>query len=222
MGSSEAVPTLFQCDFDGTITEEDVSYLLLDRFADDSWRQMLKEYQEGRISVGALNTRAFAMIKEDKQTLLDFVFTSGKLKIRAGFRELLDCCTQQGFKFVIVSNGQDFYVEAILKNLGLTDMEFHAAKSWFRPGGLVVQYIGPDGSILDVGFKEAYTELFLSQGYRVIYAGNGVSDIYPARRAYHTFATADLLERCKETGLNCTPFNDLNDVVCGLELLGLQ
>ena len=35
--------TLVQCDFDGTITEEDVSFMLLDAFADRDprrWRQL--------------------------------------------------------------------------------------------------------------------------------------------------------------------------------------
>ena len=221
MRSTEAVKTMVQCDFDGTITERDVSFLLLDHFADGNWRPMLTEYQEGKMSVGAFNTRAFAMVRADKQTLLDFVFTSGEVKIRPGFQELVSYCSQNGLKFVIVSNGQDFYIEAILREMGLTGIEFHAAQSRFQPRGMDVQYIGPDGSIVEANFKDTYTELFLSQGYRVIYVGNGISDIYPARQAYHTFATSDLLERCKETKLDCTPFHDLNDVVRGLELLRL-
>ena len=213
--------TLVQCDFDGTITDKDVSFFLLDAFADSSWRQMLKDYQADRISVGLFNTRAFAMIKADKQTLLDFVLNSDEVKIRPGFPELLDYCSRNGLEFVIVSNGQDFYVEAILNKLGINNIEFFAARSRFGPGGLDVKYIGPDGSELLDGFKEAYTELILSRGYRVIYMGNGVSDIYPARRAHHIFAIGDLLDRCHETKLNCTPFNDLNDVVKGLERLRL-
>lgn len=211
--------TLVQCDFDGTITDKDVSFLLLDAFADSSWRQMLKDYQADGISVGLFNTRAFAMIKADKQTLLDFVLNSDEVKIRPGFPELLDYCSRNGLEFVIVSNGQDIYIEAILNKLGINNIEFFAARSSFGPGGLDVKYIGPDGSELLDGFKESYTELFLSRGYRVIYVGNGVSDIYPARRAHHVFAIDDLLERCHETNLNCTPFNDLNDVVKGLERL---
>ena len=52
--------------------------------------------------------------------------------------------------------------------------------------------------------------------------GNGISDFYPARLARHVFATGDLLERCEKANLTCTPFNDLNDVVRGLELIQLD
>jgi 2-hydroxy-3-keto-5-methylthiopentenyl-1-phosphate phosphatase len=31
---TEIIQTLVQCDFDGTVTEEDVSFMLLDAFAD--------------------------------------------------------------------------------------------------------------------------------------------------------------------------------------------
>ena len=213
--------TMVQCDFDGTITEEDVSFLLLDTFADGNWRQLLEEYKEDKISVGVFNTKAFAMIKADKQSLLDFVFMSGKVKIRPGFHELLSYCSEKGLNFVIVSNGLDFYIEAILRDMDINDIEVIAAQSRFSPEGVEVAYTGPDGSRLQDGFKEAHTRQFLRQGYRIVYVGNGVSDIYPARRAHHIFATGDLLECCQETNLVCTPFADLNDVVKGLELLQL-
>jgi len=214
--------TMVQCDFDGTITEKDVSFLLLDTFADGNWRQLWKDYVEGRVSVGAFNTKAFAMIKADRQTLLDFVLTSGKVRIRPGFRELLEYCSRKGLWFVIVSNGLVFYIEAILEDMGIKGIEVFAAQSQFTPGGMVVKYIGADGNQMEDGFKEAYTELFRRRGYSVVYVGNGLSDIYPARQASYVFAIGDLLKRCREARLECTPFNDLNDVVRGLETLPLS
>lgn len=208
---------LVQCDFDGTITEWDVSFRLLDAFAGGDWRQMLEEYRAGQIPVGAFNTKAFALIKADRQTLLDFIARKDEVRIRPGFGELLDYCRQNRLKFVIVSNGVDFYIEAILKRIGIDGIEVFAARSRFAPGGLEVQYIGPDGKPMEDSFKEAYTQLFIDRGYRVVYVGNGISDIYPARKAHYVFATADLLERCQETDLHCIPFHDLNDVLAGLK-----
>ena len=209
--------TLVQCDFDGTITEEDMGFLLLDSFASEDWRQLLTEYREGRMSVGHFNTRAFATVKADKQTLVKFV--KSKVKIRAGFHELLDYCHEKGFRFVIVSNGMDFYIEAILRDTGVDNIHILAAQTKFTPEGIEAKYIGPEGNEIQDGFKEAYIRSFLSKGYRVVYIGNGNSDAPPAKQAHHIFATGELLDYCKETNLNCTPFADLNDVVRGLELL---
>jgi len=217
MRSTEAVKTLVQCDFDGTITEEDVSFLLLDTFANGDWRQLLTEYRQGGMSIGYFNTKAYTMVKADRQTLLKFV--RGKVKIRAGFRELLACCRRKGFRFVIVSNGLVFYIEAILRDIGIDNIDILAAQTNFGPEGIEAKYIGPEGNQLQDGFKEAYTRSFLSRDYRVVYIGNGISDTSPAKQAHHIFATGELLTYCKETNLNCTSFADLNDVVRSLELL---
>jgi 2-hydroxy-3-keto-5-methylthiopentenyl-1-phosphate phosphatase len=211
------VKTLVQCDFDGTISEKDVSFALLDTFANGDWRKLFGQYKAGKISVGRFNTEAFAMVKTDKESLLEVV--RDKTKIRPGFRELVALCDRKGFRLVIVSNGLDFYINAILEDIGMNNIEVFAAKTEFRPQGIKVQYIGPDGGSLDEDFKKAYASSFLRSDYRIIYVGNGTSDILPAKLAYHIFATGDLLSLCKEMGLSCTPFNDLNDVVGNLELL---
>ncbi len=213
MNPSDTTKTLVQCDFDGTITEEDEAFILLDAFADGNWRQVLDEYKDGKISVGAFNSRAFAMVKADEQTMLELVQRTQH--VRPGFTDLVSHCRQKGFRLVIVSNGLDFYIEAILKKLGV-DVEVFAAKTRFNPVGITVQYVGPDGKVLDDSFKEAYTRAFLSEGYRVMYVGNGPSDMPAARLAHRIFATGGLLELCRETNLNCIPFDDLHDVVKNL------
>jgi len=67
--------------------------------------------------------------------------------------------------------------------------------------------------------KEAYIKSFLKLGYRVIYVGNGDSDILPAKYAHHILARGELLAYCRKNNLKCKPFNDLADVVRALELL---
>lgn len=206
-----------QCDFDGTITEEDVSFLLLDTFVGNKWREMLKEYNEGRIPVGAFNKKVFAMVKADKQAQLDVIFNSDRVKIRPGLKELVDYCDNKGHKLVIVSNGLIFYIQGLLESLGLGDVEVFAARNEFHPDGMKVSYISPDGEELDAGFKESYTRLLQNDGYDVAYVGNGVSDIFSSRLAVKVFATGDLLKKCEEENLDYTPFDDLFDVSKGLD-----
>ncbi|MCK4273318.1 MAG: HAD-IB family phosphatase [Dehalococcoidales bacterium] len=206
-----------QCDFDGTVTEEDVSFLLLDTYVGSQWRDYLKEYIEGRIPVGTFNKKVFGMMKTDRQTMTELVLNSERVKIRPGFRELVEYCSQKDYKVVIVSNGLIFYIEAILEKLGVNGLEVHAAENHFSPDGMKVRYLGPDGTEMEVGYKEAYTELLEKQGYSIIYIGNGISDIFSSRRAIRVFATGDLLDKCQEEDLECTPFTDFHDVIRGLE-----
>ena len=214
--------TAVQLDFDGTVTMEDVSFLLLDTYVGSRWRKYLEEYTSGRIPVGTFNKKVFGMMKADRQTMTDLVLNSERVKIRPGLHELIEYCNRKDFKVVIVSNGLIFYIEAILKNLGINGLEIHAAENVFYPGGMKVRYIGPEGKELEVSFKEAYTEMLCKKGYDVIYIGNGTSDIYPSRRARCVFATADLLQRCREEKLKCFPFDDFYDVIKGLEALAFN
>lgn len=213
----QSAKILVQCDFDGTVTDKDVSFLLLDDFAGGDWREVWKQYQEGRITVGRFNTLAFAMIKASRETLLGHI--ENKLQVRSGFHEMVDYCRKRGFRFVIVSNGLDFYIEKILSDIGMGDIEFFSAKSLFQPDGVKVQYIGPAGNPIDSDFKEAYVRLFQREGYRVIYIGNGDSDFLPAQRCQHIFATGNLLVHCRQEKVACTPFEDFHEVVSGLELI---
>ncbi len=205
--------TAVQLDFDGTVTEEDVSFLLLDNFIGSGWRKHLDEYTSGDITVGAFNKMVFGMMKADEKTLTDFVLTDPSVKIRPGLKEFIKYCENNGIKVVIVSNGLSFYIKALLKKLGIDGLDIHAAENIFYDGGVKVRYLGPDGKEVDAGFKEIYTDYLCQKGYQVIYIGNGTSDIYPSRKAQYVCATADLLKICQKEKLKCYPFNDFFDVI---------
>jgi len=209
---------LIQCDFDGTVTREDVSFLLLDTYADGDWRGLLEQYRQKQISVGHFNTASFTMVKQSQDTLKDFV--RHNYEVRPGFVQMVDHCRDKGFRFVIVSNGLDFYIKTILHTIGLGDIELYAARTRFGKDGVDASYIGPRGDELQNDFKKAYIEHFLGQGYRIAYIGNGDSDIPSAGLSQHVFATGALLEHYQANGLACTPFDDFGQVTAGLAKLG--
>lgn len=206
---------LIQCDFDGTATNEDISFMILDAFATGDWRHMLTQYQKGEISVGCFNTRAFIMVKENEASLKQFV--RNKFELRDGFVELVEYCRKRGIRFVVVSNGMEFYIRTILETIGLSDVEVIAAKSDFGDDGIEARYLGPDDKEIQNGFKEEYSRQFIKDGYRIVYIGNGASDVPPSRLACHVFATGDMLNVYKAKGLDCTPFDNFSEVIKGLE-----
>jgi 2-hydroxy-3-keto-5-methylthiopentenyl-1-phosphate phosphatase len=208
-----------QLDFDGTVTEEDISFLLLDTYVGDIWREHLKEYTAGKIPVGTFNKKVFSMVRASKKAMTDLVLSSDRVKIRSGFPELFDYCRQKGIKAVIVSNGLIFYIEAILGKLGLNGIDVYAARNSFGPDGLKVAYVGPDGTEMEIGFKETYTNLLEKEGYEVCYVGNGASDIFSARRARYVFAVDELLKCCRKENVPCIPFTDFFDVIKGLDTI---
>jgi 2-hydroxy-3-keto-5-methylthiopentenyl-1-phosphate phosphatase len=206
--------TVIQCDFDGTVTERDVSFMLLDAFANGDWWRWEEKHRAGQITVGRFNSEVFSMVTADRQTMLDYL--AGRVRIRPGFEELVAFCRRQKLRLVIVSNGLDFYIRHILDGIGLPDIEVHAARTCFHRDGVRVQYVGPSGDPLDDGFKEAHVNAFLAKGHRVVYIGDGGSDLSPARRCHQVFATDRLLSLCRRENVHCVPFDDFHDVIAGL------
>jgi 2-hydroxy-3-keto-5-methylthiopentenyl-1-phosphate phosphatase len=203
--------TIVQCDFDGTITEADASYLILEDFAEGNWTEILQEYKTHKITVAEFNKRAFAMVRADKSTLLKMI--TEKVHFRPGFHSFVKYCRENELRLIIVSNGFDFYIEHLLKINEVQEIEWYAAKTDFRDGIMQIQYLGPNSQILDEGFKEAYLELFLNENYRVIYAGNGDSDIVPSKKAHLVFAREELRDYYQSKNLSFIPFENFEDII---------
>jgi 2-hydroxy-3-keto-5-methylthiopentenyl-1-phosphate phosphatase len=217
MQHSGNIKTLIQCDFDGTLTEEDISFLILDTFADGDWRYYLEQYKNNQISVGHFNTLAYRMVKKDEAALIQFV--NEKTELRPGLKELVDYCRKRNFRFTIVSNGMTFYIQTLLKNTGINGVEVYAAQAEFNNNGIEARYIGPDGKEIQNGIKEAYIKYFLNDGWRVISIGNGASDIPAAKLAHYSFATEPMLSLCREIKFDCLPFEKLDDIIKGLDTI---
>ncbi len=206
---------MFQCDFDGTVTEKDVSFMLLDAFADGDWRRWEDKHDAGTITVGRFNQEVFSMVHASRREMLDYM--KARVTVRPGFDEWVAHCRRNRVRLVIVSNGLRFYIEEILGGLGLADIEVHAAEAEFLPGGLRVRYVGPDGAVLDDGFKESYVDCFLEDGNHLTYVGDGGSDLKPARRCHRVFATGRLLDLCRRDSVECTSFVDFGDITIAME-----
>ena len=207
----ESDKTLVQCDFDGTITIEDASFTILDAYIPDKWRSLFDQYQQGKMTVGAFNSTAFSMVKADKETLLKMI--REKVSVREGFKDFFEYCQSKNYRFVIVSNGLDFYIKDILERYEVKDVEVHASNTVFTDDGLLVRHKGPDGQYLDEDVKAAYTESYLDKGYKVIYLGDGRSDVLPAGKSNHIFATGSMIEYCNSEKLSYTPFTDFQQVI---------
>ena len=207
----ESGKILIQCDFYGTVTIEDASFAILDAYIPGKWQPLFSEYQQGKMAVGQFNSRVFSMINDTKENLLKVVFDN--VNMRPGFREFVEYCGKNEYEFVIVSNGLDFYIEEILRRNGLDDIEFFASETEFQDNGISVRHRGPDGNYLDDKVKTAFTDSFLYEGYRVVYIGDGRSDLSPASKCHYVFATGSLLEHCKNVNLKCTEFTDFYEII---------
>jgi len=208
---------IIQCDFDGTIIRNNLSVLIREKYACGDWQRIDSDYLHGYLTVEQSNKLQFALIKEPKKRLQEFV--RQHIELRPGFVEFIRYCQESAIHFAIVSSGLDFYIEPVLVEIGMPDLELHCGRTSFSHNGINVSYYDPEGNIIKQGFKERYLTWFKKQGTNIIYLGDGLSDLEAACQADHVFATGHLLDLLDTQSITRSAFSDFYDLLYQVHLL---
>jgi 2-hydroxy-3-keto-5-methylthiopentenyl-1-phosphate phosphatase len=208
---------IIQCDFDGTIIRNNLSVLLREHFARGNWRRIEDDYLHGKLTVEQSNKLQFALIKEPKERLQEFV--RQHIELRPGFMELVRYCQESAIPFAIVSSGLDFYIEPVLAQIGMPDLELHCGQTSFGKNGIAVSYTDLEGNIVNEGFKYKCLTWLKKRGKNIIYIGDGLSDLEAASLADHIFATGHLVKLLGAQSIPCSSFSDFHDLLRQLRLL---
>jgi 2-hydroxy-3-keto-5-methylthiopentenyl-1-phosphate phosphatase len=210
---------IIQCDFDGTIIKNNLSVLIREHFAPEPWRNIEADYIEGRITVEESNRRQFALIKEPKEKLQEFV--RSHIDLRQGFLEFTADCEAKRHQLVIVSSGLDFYIDVVLSELGISDIEMYCGTTEFNEKGIMVNYYDHNGNIIKHGFKNSYINWLKCRNENVVYIGDGLSDLEAARHANYVFATSHLAMLLKEEHVSWSSFDNFINIINKLTLFEL-
>jgi len=198
------------CDFDGTVTIEEVSVSLLKKYTGEHWLKADRDLYSGKITIRETMRREFALLKAPRAEMEEFVRS---INLRQGFREFAKAAKKGGSPLVIASEGLDFYIDAFLKHYGL-DVEFRTNRAIFTDAGIKVEYPYSWEECDKCGnCKYAHLMNFKRQGYTVVYIGDGISDRCPARKADILFARNGLFEYCRREGIECIPYENFDDVM---------
>ena len=208
------------CDFDGTVTVCEVSTSLLDEFSGHRWRDADGDLLAGRMTLRETMEREFGLLRAPRRRMEAFV---GRIHLRPGFAELVAEASARSAPLLIVSEGLDFYIAAILRHRGLSveyrtnHAVFSVRRTGGRPGGIVVEHPYSSKGCDRCGTcKKAQLEQFRDMGCETVYIGDGISDRCPARHADVLFARNGLLDFCRSEGIRCLPYDDFHDVLGAL------
>ncbi len=205
-------------DFDNTISIGDVLDGVIEKFStDDRWQALEADWEAGRI--GALECldgqmRGLSAPWPELTRHLDGV------KLDAGFVALIEFVRRAGGELTIVSDNFDLIVGHILQQRGLTGVTVHANHLELAGGRVVPSF--PFANPACPGCAHCKKTHFIppnDDDRRVIYIGDGRSDLCPARHADVVFAKASLLSQLQAEKIPCIAFGELADVVRTLEKL---
>lgn len=203
---------LVLADFDGTACTIDLGNSFLGAFAADGWQEIDRSYSANEIGSRNAYGRVAALIRASKDAVFDHVRENGRLDPH--FDGFYRFCREQGMDLKIISDGLDFYIDAVLRMHGLAEIQYYCNYAVFLEGNKMrvdfpeaLQDCGRCGTC-----KTGIVKNYRKHYQRIIYIGDSYSDMCAAKEADLVFAKDALLEKYRANGTPCIPFVNFRDV----------
>jgi 2,3-diketo-5-methylthio-1-phosphopentane phosphatase len=203
-------------DFDGTITQLDVTDEILAQLAHPSWREVEQEWTRGMIGSRECLERQLALVDasaEELDALIDAV------PIDPAFASFYHFTGQRGILLYVLSEGFDYVIVRILKRAGLNGPVRNGIQMFSSAlrleGRRLIPSFPHSAEPCDHGCATCKAALVRRLGkgkHPVIFVGDGLSDRFAVDEADVVFAKRQLLAYCQERGKPCHPFDTFAEV----------
>ena len=199
------------CDFDGTVSVEDITDSLLERFARPGWQTIEQAWRRGEIGSHDCMAEQVALLDASREEIDAHLDT---MMIDRAFPAFVDRVEHAGIPLSIVSDGLDYAIHRILDAHGLGRVPIVANR---------LEAAGPRGWRLDFPFgsagcrsgncKCACAARARDGDRRVLLIGDGASDFCVAAEADLVFAKHRLIEHCRSAGIPYVPVTGFADAL---------
>lgn len=211
MTSPHPQPVAVLCDFDGTITIGGVLDLIYKRFADAGCWDLVESWIRGELTTPQEMEGCFSSIKasrEEMEAVLDTV------RIDPYFPEFVQYCRLKGYPLAVLSDGLQWYIRYILQQHGLDGLPIFANEITFSPHGVRIATPWYDEASPRRGVsKPTIIEKYKNEGFKVIFIGDGLSDLEAVTVADLVYARDELLEYCQVKGIPATGFSNMEELI---------
>lgn len=203
---------IFVSDFDGTITEKDSLYHFFERYGLDEWKVVEQLWVDGKISSKECLIREFELVPNLSEKLID-EFVS-EIKIDKYFLEFNKLRIKNGYDFVIVSDGLDYFINKILIKNNLENIRVVTNHAEFINDKFTLDFPNSCSECKnDSGTCKCKVISDLRKTYeKICYIGDGVSDYCAADKADILYAKKSLLKHCKEQNIPCLEYESYKDI----------
>ncbi|HUW53612.1 MAG TPA: MtnX-like HAD-IB family phosphatase [Rhodanobacter sp.] len=206
------------CDFDGTISVEDVIDSLLDRFGGPGWEVLEQDWRAGRIGSRECMAGQVDLLKMTRAELDSHL---AGLWIDHAFPGFVARARELNVPIRVVSDGLDYAIHQILGRYGLDDLPLaanHLAPATPPRQWSLTSPFQADGCRSGT-CKCACVAHARSTGARTLLIGDGASDFCAADRVDFVFAKHRLIEHCRAVGIPYVPITGFEDALEFLPML---
>jgi 2,3-diketo-5-methylthio-1-phosphopentane phosphatase len=197
-------------DFDYTITTDDVGNRFYTYFSGGKNEPLVKRWLNREITTHECLTEEARLCRGSRAEFIEYV---DKFEIDSGFTELVRLCSKAEIPLYVLSDGLDFYISHILKKYGISDIDIYSNKALFDNGNLKIElpYWTEECAACGNCKGERIRKLKREED-KVIYIGDGLSDLCGAREADLIFAKDDLARFLREESREYIEYENLFEV----------
>jgi 2-hydroxy-3-keto-5-methylthiopentenyl-1-phosphate phosphatase len=193
----------------------DTLVLLLDKFAPASWWDIENEVLAGGLNEQLSLQREMDCIRVGWEEARTFLLE--RVRLRAGFRELLAWLSQRDVPATVLSGGFKRIIDAVFQQEGIelpvcANDAVIIGESW-----RVVPADYPRIKDRCNHCKTWHLKQARERGSKIIYLGDGSTDRCAAEAADFLFARDQLLDWCVEKNIPHQPFDDFHEVLATLK-----
>ena len=201
------------CDFDGTVSVEDITDSLLERFARPGWQTIEQAWRRGEIGSHDCMAEQVALLDASREEIDAHLDT---MMIDRAFAAFVAQVEDAGIPLAVVSDGLDYAIHRILDAHGLgrvpivaNRLEQAGERSW----RLEFPHGNPSCRVASGNCKCASAARAKDARRRVLLIGDGASDFCVASEADLVFAKHRLIEHCRSAGIAYVPVTGFADAL---------
>ncbi len=211
-------PVAVYCDFDGTVTREDVVDVLLADLADPSWQDVEAEWQRGAIGSREGLARQIPLIRGGWSAIAKRL---RDMRLDPTFRTFAAWCRGNAIPVRIVSDGLDRVIQTLLTRERIVVDAVWANHLETSPTGeFSIEFpYPPSDPQCRAGLCKCQILGRASAQPLCVVIGDGRSDLCWATRGSWLFAKSELLTYCRMHGISCTAFDDFETIRFAMERL---
>ncbi|HOA35415.1 MAG TPA: MtnX-like HAD-IB family phosphatase [Bacillota bacterium] len=201
-------------DFDGTVTEVDITSTMARHFGKEHYIKCSAAYKRGEFGMKEWLARMSAFLPPDPAELMEFARLRAAL--RPGAKEFFQYARSGERPVYIASDGFGLYIEPILEMHGCREYVAGIFCNRTLPGNGRLETITPhahESCPVCGNCKAAHVIGLQEEGYRVIYVGDGMNDRFGAAHADAVFARDRLAEICSAAGIPFQRWDDFFDLI---------
>lgn len=209
-------PNLFiSIDFDGTVTDSDITDAIIKEFAKPGWEEAERLWEKGSIGSRECLAMQIALIDTPIKRLLEYIrgFT-----INESFIGFLGFLKEFNIPFGIISDGFQIVIESLLADNGLYDVPVYANRLVESDKGLKTIFPYANKSCSS-GICKCKIASKLSNGLPIIHIGDGQSDFCLAEKAAYVFSKRKLTDYCRTKGIPHSKFNNFKIIEKSMKML---